>query len=106
MKLRTVVAGVLLALGAVALPTIGQARVVDVEIIQSPPPTPLMVEVPAPAPREGFIYEPAHYAWDGQKFIWVDAQFIRTREGHTYTPYVLERRGDRWHFRGGHWDDD
>jgi hypothetical protein len=105
MKLYSVVAGASLVLGALALPGIGQARVVDVEISTAPPP-PFLVETTPPGPREGFIYEPAHYAWDGQKFIWVDAQFIKTREGHTYTPYVLERRGDRWHYRSGHWDDD
>lgn len=105
MKLNNVVGAALLAVGAVALPISGQAAsVVELEISKAPPP-PIKVEV-APAPREGFIYEPGHYSWDGQKYNWVDSQFIKQREGHTYTPYVLEQRGEKWRFKAGHWDDD
>jgi hypothetical protein len=106
MKLRTVFAGVLLALGAAAVPTLAQARIVEFDVTVAPPPPPVVVEVAPPAPRAGFIYEPGHYAYDGQRFVWVEPQFIKEREGHVYTPYMLERRGEKWHFRGGHWDDD
>jgi hypothetical protein len=106
MKLRTAFAGVLLAIGAAAVPTMGQARVVEFDVTVAPPAPPVAVAVTPPAPRPGFIYEPAHYAWDGQRFVWIDAQFIAERPGHVYTPYVLDRRGEKWHFRAGHWDDD
>ncbi len=37
--------------------------------------------------------------------MWTEGQFIASREGHAYTPYALERRGDTWYFRPGYWDD-
>jgi hypothetical protein len=40
------------------------------------------------------------------RYVWSEPRWIREREGHHYTPYVLEKHGDRWHYRGGHWDDD
>src|SRR5258707_228360 len=105
MKLYSVVAGASLALGAIALPTIGQAKVIELEITTAPPP-PFMVEVTPPQPREGFIYEPGHYSWDGSRYVWIDAQYVRQREGHIYTPSVVEQRGGKWIYAPGHWEDD
>jgi hypothetical protein len=65
-----------------------------------------VVVVETPAPRTALIYEPGHYTYDGSKFVWSEPQFIKEREGHTYTPYLLEQRGEKWHYRSGHWDDD
>ena len=79
------------------------ARVVELEIGTAPPPP--RVEV-VPEPREGFIYERGHYEWDGQRYVWVEGKFIEKREDHKWRPYVLEPRGEKWHFRAGHWDDD
>lgn len=104
MKIRSMIAGLVLALGTLGMATLAQAaKFVEVEIGIAPPPE--RVEV-VPAPRAGYVYERGHFAWDGQRYVWVEAQFIREREGHVYTPYVLERRGEKFYFRGGHWDDD
>jgi hypothetical protein len=43
-----------------------------------------------------------HYAYDREKYAWTDGRFIENREGRTYTPYALERRGDNWYFRPGY----
>jgi len=59
-----------------------------------------------PAPRKGFVYERGHYEYNGQAHEWKEGRFIREREGHVYTPYALEHRGDKYYFRRGHWDDD
>ena len=32
--------------------------------------------------------------------------YIALREGHQWVPYTIERHGDKWHYRAGHWDDD
>ena len=59
------------------------------------------------APRDGYIYEKGHYETsDGQTYVWVEGRYIPNREGHVWHPYVMERSGDKWHFRAGHWDDD
>lgn len=79
-------------------------RIVEFELV-TPPPTPVQVET-VPPPRAGYIYEPGHYVSDGNHYTWVEGRFIREREGHRWEPYVLERRGDHWYYRSGHWDDD
>ena len=81
------------------------AKTIEIEIGAAPP-APIVVETAPPPPRAGFIYEPGHYAYENDRYIWVEPRYIREREGHRYTPYVLERRGEKWHYRAGHWDDD
>jgi hypothetical protein len=86
-----------------AVAGVAQARGVEVEIGVAPPAD--RVEV-VPAPRAGFVYERGHYAWDGRQYVWVEGRFLEERPGHIYAPPVIERRGERYIFRGGHWDDD
>jgi hypothetical protein len=105
MSMRNIIAVLTLAVGSLGFAAAGQAaKFIDVEI-GVPPPPPARVEV-VPAPREGYVYEPGHYTWNGSAYVWVDGQFIRNRDGHEWRAYVLEPRGDKWHFRAGHWDDD
>jgi hypothetical protein len=93
-----------LALGTLGFGTAAQAEhSIDVQIGVAPPAE--RVEV-VPAPRPGYIYERGHYAWDGNRYVWTEGEFIREREGHHYHPYVLEKHGEGWHYRAGHWDDD
>jgi hypothetical protein len=104
MKTRNLVAAMALAAGSLGFAAVGQAaKYVEFEVAVPPPPE--RVEV-VPAPRAGYTYEPGHYAWNGSAYVWIDGQFIRNREGHEYHPYVLEREGEKWRFRSGHWDDD
>ena len=103
MNVRNKVGAVTLALGLLGTAVVGQAAVHEFEITIAPPQE--RVET-VPPPREGYIYERGHYVYDGQRYVWTEGQFIRKREGHVYTPYALERRGEKWHFRAGHWDDD
>jgi len=44
--------------------------------------------------------------YDGKNYVWNEGRFIREREGHVYTPYALERRGEKYYFRPGFWDDE
>lgn len=104
MKISKLVVAAMLAAGSLGFAAASQAeRYVDVEVAVPPPPD--RVEI-VPAPREGYIYEPGHYVWNGSAYVWSDGQFIRNREGHTWHRYTIEHDGDRWHYRAGHWDDD
>ena len=104
MRIRSLVAALALVVGSAGIATAAHARVVDLEIGVAPPPE--RVEV-VPAPRDGYVYERGHYeTTDGQTYVWVEGKYIPNREGHVWHPYVMERDGDRWHFRAGHWDDD
>ena len=102
MNLRKSIGTAALAVGLMGTASIAAAAISEIEIRTAPPPP--RVEV-VPVPREGFIYEPGHYSYDGEKYVWADGRFIQQREGRTYTPYALERRGDNWYFRPGYWDD-
>ena len=79
------------------------ANVVDVEIGTAPPAD--RVET-VPPPRTGYIYERGHYVVDNDRYVWHEGRFIKEREGHHWEPYGMEHHGDRWHYRGGHWDDE
>jgi len=102
MKIRSITA-ILLAAGALSLPTLGQAAALEFTITTAPPPE--RVEI-VPAPRTGYIYERGHYAWDGNAYVWREGRFFAERQGHVYTPYVFEKRGTTYYYRSGHWDDD
>ena len=102
MSIRNKIGIVALSLGLLGTATVAQAAK-EIEITIAPPAD--RVEV-VPAPRDGFIYERGHYMYDGKQYVWNEGKFIRQREGHVYTPYALERRGEKYYFRPGHWDDD
>jgi hypothetical protein len=104
---RSLMAGLTLAVGSLGIATMATAaQVIDVEIATPPPSSGETTVIVTPAVREGFIYEPGHFAVDGDKYVWVDGRYIALREGHRWVPYVIEQRGDKWHYRAGHWDDD
>lgn len=106
MNLRIMGTAIALALGTFGTTGLAWAdRYVDIEVNSAPPPPPARIEV-APAPREGYIYAPGHYGWDGTRYVWMEGEYIKDRPGHHYEPAVIEREGEHWRFRAGHWDDD
>ena len=103
MIIRNWILGSMLTAAAIAIPAAAQARVVEYEVDIAPPAP--RVEV-VPAPREGYIYEPGYWAYDGRQYVWRDGEFVARREGHHWVPHAMERHGEHWVFRSGHWDDD
>jgi len=104
---RSLMAALTLAVGSLGIATMATAaQVIDVEIATPPPSSGETTVVVTPAVREGFIYEPGHFAVEGDRYVWVDGRYIALREGHRWVPYVIERHGEKWHYRAGHWDDD
>jgi hypothetical protein len=116
MKTKSLISALAVAVGTLGIATIANARVVDVEIGAAPPPA--RVEV-APAPREGYFYEPGHYeSIDGQNYVWVEGNWswhhhrygwhhghwVRERHGYHYVPARWERDGDRWRYYDSRWD--
>jgi hypothetical protein len=103
MNIRLIAGTTLVAAGVLGMATLGQAAAPDVEITIAPPAD--RVEV-VPEPRKGFVYERGHYEYDGHAYQWKEGRFLQERQGHVYTPYALEHRGDKYYYRPGHWDDD
>jgi hypothetical protein len=101
MRIRSILAA--LTFGLLASGGVAYANTVELEIGVAPPPE---REVIVPAPRVGFIYERPHYVWDGRAYVWTEGRYIEERPGHVYVQPRVEPRGERFYFRGGHWDDD
>ena len=102
MRIRSILAALAMTVGFL-FGGAATASVIDVEIGTAPPQE--RVET-VPPPRAGYVYERGHYVVDNDRYVWHEGHFIKEREGHHWQPYVLERHGDRWHYRAGHWDDE
>jgi hypothetical protein len=96
MQTRIVIAA--LALGAIAVPVVSEARTIVVEV--APPPA--RVEV-VPAPRKGYVWAPGYWDWRGHKHVWRNGYWVRERHGYHYKPYNWAQRDGRWHFEEGGW---
>ncbi|MFO1398565.1 MAG: hypothetical protein U1F48_16010 [Burkholderiales bacterium] len=105
-RTRTLATAAAFAAGVALLPLGAHAaKVVELDLDTAPPPPPFAL-TETPPPRAGYIVEPGHYEWDGDRYVWHEHRYLREREGHRYLPPSIERREDRWHYRAGHWDDD
>lgn len=103
MKVRNTVSALMLAFGVTGAASLATAQVVvGYDIGVAPPAS--RVEV-IPAPREGYVYEPGHFTWDGTQWLWTEGHYIEQRPGYLWRPYVFERRGETYFYRPGFWDD-
>jgi hypothetical protein len=98
MSMRTRILVAALALGAIAVPIVSEARVV---VVQVAPPAP-RVEV-VPAARVGYIWAPGYWNWNGRRHVWVGGSWQRERRGYHYAPHNWAQRDGRWHFEQGGW---
>lgn len=99
-------AGLGLALGALAYAPASQASPhVSVGVRIGVPPPPVRV-VRAPPPRRGYIWAPGYWRWEARahRHVWVDGYWVRARPGHHYRPARWVRDGRDWRFQRGHWD--
>lgn len=71
-------------------------------IVQAPPPAPIYESVPAP--RQGYIWAPGHYAWDHGRYEWRHGEWIPARPGYAWQAAHWEQRADgSWYLVGGTW---
>ncbi|HEY1437147.1 MAG TPA: YXWGXW repeat-containing protein [Casimicrobiaceae bacterium] len=87
-----------LALGAISVPIVSEARTVIVEV--APPPA--RVEV-VPAARVGYVWAPGYWNWNGHRHVWVAGRWVGERHGWHWEPHHWEEREGRWHFHEGGW---
>jgi len=87
-----------LALGAIAVPIISDAKTIIVEV--APPPN--RVEV-VPAPRHGYVWAPGYWRWTGHKYVWVSGSWVHERHGWHYAPHTWVEHDGRWHYEEGGW---
>jgi hypothetical protein len=99
-KSNAIVAAVLLT-GMAFAPLAAQARV-DLDINIGPPAPPPTYVVPPP--RDGYVWAPGFYVWDGHRHVWHDGHWEHARRGYHYREDRWEQHGDRWHHVPGGWE--
>jgi len=98
MSMRKKILVAALALGAISVPIVSEARTVIVEV--APPPA--RVEV-VPAPRVGYVWAPGYWNWNGHRHVWVGGRWVGERHGYHWEAHHWEEREGRWHFHEGGW---
>ena len=98
MSMRKKILVAALALGAIAVPIVTEAKTIIVEV--APPPA--RVEV-VPAPRVGYVRAPGYWRWNGHKHVWVGGSWVHERHGYHYAPHTWVERDGRWHYQEGGW---
>jgi hypothetical protein len=67
----------------------------------APPPA---REERAPAPREGYVWAPGYWDWNGRAYSWVSGHYIFERRGAHWVPDRWDQVGSRWQHVNGHWE--
>ena len=98
MSMRKKILVAALALGAISVPIVSEARTVIVEV--APPPA--RVEV-VPAPRVGYVWAPGYWNWNGHRHVWVGGRWVGERRGYHWEAHRWEEHEGRWHFHEGGW---
>ena len=98
MSMRTKVLVAAVALGAIAVPIVSEAKTIIIDVA---PPAP-RVEV-VPAPRSGYVWAPGYWRWTGHKHVWVNGSWVHERHGWHYAPHTWAQHDGRWHYEEGGW---
>jgi hypothetical protein len=78
----------LLVAAGLALPVLAQ----DVIVIEKAPPQPRAEA--AGTPRDGQVWAPGYWNWDGSRHVWVDGHYVAARPGYRYVaPQWSESNG-------------
>ncbi|MES2152002.1 MAG: YXWGXW repeat-containing protein [Pseudomonadota bacterium] len=98
---RTLSFAALMTLGAAALaPLPAMAQNVSL-VISSAPPAPRFETVPAA--RNGYVWAPGFWNWDGRRHVWLSGHWESQREGHAYLPSSWIRDEGGYRLQAGGW---
>ena len=68
------------------------------------PPPPLRAETFGVAPGPDYAWVNGYWGWNGGAYAWVPGRWDRRpRPGAVWVEPRWERKGNRYHFRSGHW---
>ncbi len=95
--------GLLAALYVPALVTASLAAPsLGAEIVSNVAPPPVRVE--RVAPREGYVWAPGYWQWNGNAYYWVAGSYVFERRGSHWIADRWEQDGAHWHYLRGHWE--
>ena len=58
----------------------------------------------APAPRDGYVWAPGYWEWNGSAYSWVSGRFVYAHRGAHWVPDRWDQVGSQWQHVNGHWD--
>ena len=99
-KLRVV--ALLMAIGSCAMLPFSASAQVNININLGEAPPPLRFES-VPAPRDGFIWAPGYWNWDGSRHVWSGGHWERVRRGEDYVRPEWRQENGKWRLVQGGW---
>jgi hypothetical protein len=72
------------------------------EIVVDVSPPPPRVERQPPH-RDGYVWAPGYWDWNGRFFHWTSGTWISERRGHWVANH-WDQIGNQWHYVEGHWE--
>jgi WXXGXW repeat (2 copies) len=70
-------------------------------VVQVPPPAPRVEDMP-PA-RDGYVWAPGYWSWDGSNYVWVEGRYVPALAGYSYVAPHWEAVDGGWVLRGEEW---
>jgi hypothetical protein len=70
-------------------------------VVQVQPPAPRVEDIPAP--REGYVWAPGYWSWDGANYVWVEGRYVPALAGYTYVAPHWEAANGGWVLMGEQW---
>ena len=99
---RTLTFAAALALGAAALmPLPSSAQVGLSLVINAAPPAPRYESVPAP--RDGYVWAPGFWNYEGNRHVWTAGHWESARQGYQFQRAEWQRDNDGWRLNRGGW---
>lgn len=90
------------ATAAIASPFASQAAV-DIDVNVAPPPP---RHEAVPPPREGYVWTPGYWNYNGSQYEWIGGRFVEGHQGERWVPHRWEEHDGRYRLDVGHWDRD
>ena len=70
-------------------------------VVQVEPPAPRVESMPAP--REGYVWAPGYWSWDGSNYVWVEGRYVPALAGYSYVAPHWEAVNGGWVLIGEQW---
>ena len=102
MKKIVGLAAIVFALGSAAIVPSSAIAQVNVNITLGEAPPPLRFESIPPA-RNGYLWAPGYWGWDGNRHVWSAGHWERNRPDYDYVRPEWRQEDGNWRFVKGGW---
>lgn len=90
-----------LMVGAALLPPRSSSAGADI-VSDTPPPAPRVEH--GPLHRDGYVWAPGYWEWNGHFFHWASGTWILERRGKHWAADRWVQIQNQWHYVPGHWE--